>query len=231
MAGEGDPAVLVHGLAGSMRWWAPTIPALSRERRLYLVDLPGFGTMRRSAFRFVLREAASWLKGWLDAAGLAAADFVGHSMGSAICVRLAARHPESVRRLVLIAPAGLAPGRSRIGHLLPLARAVRRARPAFLPVLVRDALKAGPRTLWRAAGELVGQDVREELEAVKAPTLLVFGERDPLVPLSAAAIYRGAIAGSRLLVLDRAGHVPMFDRPHELNGALTAFLAGEPVGE
>ena len=91
MAEKGEPVVLVHGLSGSTRWWSRNIPALAEHYSVYLLDLPGFGAMRRLRRRFVLAEAASWLSAWMEAVGLDSAHLVGHSMGGYVCVRLAAR--------------------------------------------------------------------------------------------------------------------------------------------
>ena len=134
-------------------------------------------------------------------------------------------------RLVLIAPAGVPTGRSMVGHLGPLLGAARYATPSFLPVLLRDAVRMGPSTLWRAAKDLLAEDVREDLRRVEAPTLLVWGQRDPLIPPAVGDLLREEIPDSRLLVLERAAHVPMFDRPEAFDTALLAFLAGEPVGD
>ena len=230
-AGKGEPVVLVHGLSGSTRWWSRNISEIARRYRVYLVDLPGFGTMRRLQRRFILAEAVDWLSEWMDAVGLERAHLVGHSMGGSICLRLAASRPEAVRRLVLVAPTGVPTGRSMIGYLGPLFGAALYARPSFLPVLVWDALRAGPATLWRAARDLLAEDLREDLQRIGAPTLLVWGERDTLVPPAVGDLLQGEIPGSRLLVLERAAHVPMFDRPKEFNAALLSFLAAELVGD
>jgi pimeloyl-ACP methyl ester carboxylesterase len=231
VAGEGEPVVLVHGLSGSTRWWSRNVSDIAQRYRIYLVDLPGFGKMRRLRRQFILAEAASWLSEWMDAVGLERAHLVGHSMGGYICLRLAARRPAAVGRLVLVAPAGVPTGRSMVGYIGPLLEAARYATPSFLPVLVRDALRMGPATLWRAATDLLAEDVREDLRRIEAPTLLVWGQRDPLVPPAVGDLLREEIHDSRLLVLKRAAHVPMFDRPRGFDAALLAFLAGEPVGE
>ena len=175
-------------------------------------------------------QAASWLSTWMEAVGLETAHLVGHSMGGYVCVRLAERGPEAVRRLVLVAPAGVPAGRSMFGYLSPLLSAARYATPHFLPVLLHDALRMGPVTLWRAARDLLAEDVRGDLRRIEAPTLLIWGENDPLVPPAVGAILREEIPDSRLFVLHRAAHVPMFDRPDEFNAALLAFLTGDSGG-
>jgi pimeloyl-ACP methyl ester carboxylesterase len=231
VAGEGDPVVLVHGLSGSTRWWDRNVPDLAKHYRVYLVNLPGFGAFRRRAQRFVLAEATSWLLAWMEAVGLESAHFVGHSMGGYLSLKLAARRPGAVRRLVLVDPAGMPSGRTMLGHLGPLLLSARYARPTFFPVLVRDALYAGPFTLWKATRDLLAEDVRGDLRQVGAPTLLVWGERDPLIPPSIGDVMRAEIPDSRLLVIEGAGHNPMFDCPEDFNGALLAFLAGRTVGK
>jgi pimeloyl-ACP methyl ester carboxylesterase len=230
-AGEGEPVVLVHGLSGSTRWWYRNVPVIAQTHRIYLVDLPGFGSMRSLRRQFVLAETAKWLSEWMEAAGLERAHLVGHSMGGYVSVRLAADRPELVRRLVLVAPAGVPAERSMRGHVVSLLLALRYATPAFMPVLVRDALRMGPSTLWRAARDLLAEDIREDLRNVESPTLLVWGEKDPLVPPAVGNLLREEVPNSRLLLLERAGHVPMYEQPKEFDAALLAFLAGESVGE
>lgn len=146
-------------------------------------------------------------------------------------MRLAGRRPEAVRSLVLVAPAGVPTGRSMFGYLSPLLSAVRYATPYFLPVLLYDALRMGPVTLWRAARDLLAEDVRGDLQRIEAPTLLIWGENDTLVPPAVGTVLREEIPDSRLLILNGAAHAPMFDRPDEFNAALLTFLAGDPVGE
>ncbi len=87
-----------------------------------------------------------------------------------------------------------------------------------------DSLRAGLVTLYRAATQLLGDEaLREELSAITAPTLLVWGERDPLVPLRLATEYAQAIPDVRLVVVE-AGHVPMVDRPDEFARAVLDFV-------
>jgi pimeloyl-ACP methyl ester carboxylesterase len=194
---------------------------------VYLVDLPGFGSMRRFASHFVLTSAANWLLQWMEAIHVQQAHLIGHSMGGYICIQLAAHRPQAVRRLVLVSPAGLPTGRSLPGYAVPLLIAIRHMKPGFLPTLFIDGLKAGPRTLLRAARDLLTQDVREDLKLITVPTLLIWGENDTLVPPVFGEILHKEIAHSSLHILKKAGHVGMFDSPHEFNTAVLKFLAGE----
>jgi len=204
------PVVLVHGLSGSADWWRPIVPRLEREREVRLVDLPQ---------RLPLEAGAGWLAEQLERR----VDLVGHSMGGLIAARLAADRPSLVRRLVLIAPAGVSPG-SRARHVFPLVRALRHTSPRLVPLLARDALRAGPRTLWRAAGEVLEADIRAHLADIVAPTLILWGGRDALLPPSLGEVVRSEIAGARLVVLERAGHVPMTEASEEVSEALAEFL-------
>lgn len=225
--GEGEPVVLVHGLSASSLWWTRNVPVLAQRYRLYLVDLPGFGAMHYPRSRFALEKAATWLLAWMDAVGLKQARFIGHSMGGRICMRIAALRHDAVSRLVLVSPAILARSRTVRGYLVPLLSSVRHLTLHFFVILLFDALRCGPLTLLRAASDLVTQDAREEMKAVSAPTLLVWGEEDPLVPLTLGYVVREEMSHADLLVLNRAGHVSMFDQPEAFNEAVLAFLERE----
>jgi pimeloyl-ACP methyl ester carboxylesterase len=228
-AGAGEPVVLVHGLSGSGAWWAPVLAALATRFRVHVVDLPGFGLMRRQG-GLAPPRAAAWLQAWSAAAGLERPHVVGHSLGGYVALLLAAGAPGAVGRLALLAPAVLPPGGRLRGYAGPLLRSLRQAPPAFLPVLLRDSLQAGPATVWRAARDLLTGAADEALADVVAPVLLVWGSQDAMVPLATGQRLRAALPRSRLLVLEGAGHVPMYERPHELSAALLAYLQGAPVG-
>lgn len=226
--GEGEPLVLVHGLSGSSRWWAPVLPPLATRYQVFLVDLPGFGTARRSRPRLLVRGAAEWLSAWMQTIGLESAHIVGHSMGGYISLRLAAHSPDLVRGLVLVAPAVIPSGMPVPSQVMALLSEARHLRFRFLPVLLRDALLAGPFTLWQGAGQLLDENVFTYAEAISAPTLLVWGEHDRLVPPTLGQILHGRLQNSRLLVLRGAGHVPMFDRPEKFVAAVLNFLQTPP---
>ena len=217
-AGEGPPLILVHGLAGSWRWWEPALPDLARRHECHMVDIPRFGAALRPD------GTADWVARWLEAAGLPPGCLVGHSLGGAAATSLAATRPEAVEALVLVSPVGVPAGRGPAGYALPLLTALATSRPRFASRLGTDVLRAGPASLLRGALYAVRADVRERAREVRVPTLLVWGERDPLVPAALAGVWQRAIPQTCLVLLPRTGHVPMFERPRAFTAALEEFL-------
>jgi pimeloyl-ACP methyl ester carboxylesterase len=229
VAGAGPPVVLVHGLSGSGHWWRRNIGALTPHRRVYMVDLIGFGASR-TRHPFVLAEAAGYLAQWLEQLGLERVGLVGHSMGGLIAAELAADAPDRVDRLVLVDPAALPLNPRPIIHAFSLLRELRTLAPSFLPVLLADTLRAGPLTFWRAARALMLADLRPKLAQIRAPTLVIWGEHDALVPLAFAQQLAEYLRYEQLVVIKGAGHVPMWDHPQEFNRVLVQFLLGEKQG-
>jgi pimeloyl-ACP methyl ester carboxylesterase len=230
VAGEGEPIILVHGLSASSLWWIRNVPALAEHYRVYLLDLPGFGTMRRYASRFTLDRLSNDIIAWMEVVGIKQAHFIGHSMGGYVCLRIAAHKPRIVKRLILIAPAAIPAYSSVLGYTRPILAAMRVLSPAFFPILIYDTLRAGPLMLLRATRDLVSRDIRTSLQEITVPTLLIWGENDTLVPLALSDLLRAEIPDARLLIIKKAGHVVMFDQSQQCNAAILAFLDGANVG-
>lgn len=221
--GSGPPVVLVHGLAGSGRWWDRNLDALAAGYRVFVVDLPGFGANRPQA-RFVLAGAPALLSAWAERIGIGRAAWIGHSMGGRIVAELAADDPERVARLVLVAAAifPAAGGWSlRVRHL---PGAVRNAPLTLLPVVASDLVRAEPRTLLRASRSLLATGVEAKLPDILARTLVVWGEHDALVPSPFGQRAASLIPAARLVVLPGADHTPMWGRAAAFNADVLGFL-------
>jgi pimeloyl-ACP methyl ester carboxylesterase len=98
---------------------------------------------------------------------------------------------------------------------------------ASLLLLAPDTLRNPPRLLWRTARDILAQDVRAELAAIRASTLIVWGSEDPLVPLAHAMVFRGEIPDARGVVTEGAGHLPMVTHPALFTRAVLAFFGEE----
>ncbi len=223
VAGSGDPAVLIHGLSGSSRWWARNMGPLATKFQVFSVDLIGFG-YSRGKHRFVLSEAADFLALWMQHIGITQAHVLGHSMGGYIAADLAANHPNRIDRLVLVDAAAVPFGRTYTQNILGLVHTSFRLPLSFWPILVTDALRAGPLTILSAAHELLTVNMTDRLRHIEAPTLIVWGELDTLIPVDIGYRLQASIPSSELVVLKRAGHNPMWDRPHEFNTLVLKFL-------
>jgi pimeloyl-ACP methyl ester carboxylesterase len=216
--GSGSDLLVLHGLSGSWRWWTPVVELLENRHRLHLVGLPRLGRIRAG-------ELVAWLGRFLDAAKLDTVDVVGHSLGGLLATELAVQYPARVRRLVLVAPSGISCERGVLGRSLPLFGELLDVRER-LPTIVADAVRTGPVSLVHGVAYIWERDLRRELHEVTAPTLLVWGDHDRLIPARVAEEWQQLLPDSRLVRLP-CGHVPMWSAPRELAACVLAFLDEE----
>jgi pimeloyl-ACP methyl ester carboxylesterase len=182
----------VHGLGASTRWWRSVLPAFRDYDVVY-------GDPRRA----------------LEVDGDAI--LVGHSLGGLRAAQYAARH--AVRKLVLVAPAGIPWGRRFVGDALHM---FNQAPARFMPIVALDSLRWGPLALLRYG--LEAARTRVDLTTIQAPTLIVWGERDNLVPVRIATEWHEAIPHARLEIVPRARHVPMVENTSAFVEVLLDFL-------
>lgn len=246
--GNARTVIVVHGFGADANAMAGFATRLA-PHRVIVPDLPGFGEhplpegMVPWEEEYVERLAA-----FLRAIGPGPFDVVGSSMGGAIAGALAARHPELVASLVLIAPAGVPAERENdffrraregenpldIGSVEDLDRVLATVfrRPPELPPNVKRWLveRNRPHRATRAAilatmaPFLVG-GLEEVAPAIRAPTLLVWGDSDRVTDPSASATLVGLLHDVRLVTVPDAGHVPWEDSPAATYGAIREFLA------
>ncbi|MBA2396071.1 MAG: alpha/beta hydrolase [Ktedonobacteraceae bacterium] len=222
-AGRGTPLVLIHGYGNSGQVWQPVLPYLAQQHQVFIVDLPGYGQSKLDG-EWYLREMAPLLAQWLDTLQLPAAALLGHSMGGAIAIHLAAYAPEKFNRLILANAAGI-PLRAELPAL-----ATRSLHSFFqinngkLPYsLVRDMLPPDMHLLWQTAQEMKRSDFRAELEQITLPTLIIWGERDVLLPLTLGRMLHEALPHATLMTMPQCGHRPMLAQPAQFSQAVLAF--------
>lgn len=219
--GSGPPLVFVHGLAGSTRWWRHNTRSLAEHFTVYLVDLPGFG--QTGAAR-PLGEVVASLPVWLDLLGLERVHLVGHSMGGYVAIHLAATAPERVGRLALIDALGI-PLRSSVPRMIGrLLQSIPHGSLSFIPTVVSDGLRAGIPTLLRLTNEIMEIDARPLLRRIEAPTLVLWGTRDRVLPPQQGLKMAELIPSATFHFIPRAGHNAMADRPRLVNRHLVDFF-------
>ena len=221
-SGDGPPVVLVHGLGGSAGWWRDVAPALARDHRVLVLGLPGFELAPGGA-PFRLSGGSAVLARFLERLEVGPASLVGHSLGALVCLGVAARAPEAVERLVLIAPPVRTAGPGVRHHAIPLARTAAALPIGVLARIALDGIGRSPLAIWRAADEMLAADNVAGLGDIRAPTLLLWGRRDRIVPLRGARELLQVLPDASLRVID-AGHAPMLDAPAALTSELMTFL-------
>jgi non-heme chloroperoxidase len=244
---SGHPVLLLHGFADSWRSFELVLPHLPESIYAVALTLRGHGDASRPATGYGIRDFAADLAEFQDAMNLPAAVIVGHSMGSAVALRFALDHPERTVGLVLVGASptmgSTAAARqfsdTTVSKLTdPVDPALVRgmtesmlAQPvpsAFLDAAIEAGLKV-PALVWKAAFEsrwrLEG-DYSAELNRIKIPTLIVWGDHDVRYPRGEQEALASAIAGSRLLVYHGAGHLLHWEEPQRFASDLTAFVEG-----
>jgi len=243
--GEGPDLVLLHSLLTDRRSFAAVVPALSRSRRVTVPSLPGFGRSSPETGSIEARadRVADFLRGLAPGRPL---DVLGNGYGGFIAVALAARHPGVVRRLVLVDAGaafpeeGRAPFRSmaaavrKDGIKAILDGAVRRifseeylaAHPAAIAERKAVLLEADPAQFAAACDALARVDLRDALQRISSPTLVVVGTRDAATPPALARELAAGIARAKLVELPGCGHCPPLEQPQELLRAIEPFLLG-----
>jgi pimeloyl-ACP methyl ester carboxylesterase len=253
--GEGPPLVFVHGLAGCWQNWLENIPHFARRHRVVAVDLPGFGESELPQEEISIPGYGRFVDTFLGEVGVERASVVGNSMGGFISAEVALSHPSRVDKLVLVSAAGLvtvSPRQLALSkRIAPLfhygtARAISRRehwvrrrglRRMFLYGVARhpDLLQpelcfevasgAGKPGFLDAFSAILEYDFRDRLSDVTHPTLIVWGRQDRIVPVAGAHEYERLIAGSRKVIFEDTGHVPMVERPAAFNQLLDEFLS------
>ena len=248
--GHGHPVVLLHGYGESLIAWRGVFDLLSRDADVLAFDLPGFGLSSKPAHGYSTEGMARWVIGVLDTASLDRVVLVGHSMGGAIAAAVALLAPQRVRALVLIDPAGVAPPRG-LGPTRDTAQSVVRASVAEYEAqrsrfasphdpawLMEDAAAArylpAADSSYRTALSSVLQEfdfaylTGMRMQSLRVPTLVIWGEYDPVLPLSDGRLLAASIPSATLKVIERSWHRPHEERPAETAAVITAFLARLP---
>jgi pimeloyl-ACP methyl ester carboxylesterase len=204
---EGAPIVLVHGIGASSRSLKPTIHALGDQHAVYAPDLPGFGLSDSPIHPLDVPGLADALRRWMLDNQMVSAAVVAVSSGCQVAVDLAARYPELVERLVLYGPTIDPAGRGPLRLASRWARGAIFASPALAPQLAHDLIDAGP---WRAARSLrmaLKDPIESKLPEVEAPSLVIRGSHDHLVPRSWAERVVELIPEAEQASI-RGGHIP-----------------------
>jgi pimeloyl-ACP methyl ester carboxylesterase len=253
--GELEPIVFVHGLGGQWQNWLENIPRAALERRVIALDLPGFGVTSMPSDRITIPGYGRCVDAVCDKLSLGRVDMVGNSMGGYIAAEVAIQFPERIDQLILVSAAGITSAdiarrpiftmgriatavvsygaarhrqiasrpKSRHMALALVARYPSRLKPDFAyEGFFKGAGKPGFDDALRACLEY---DFRDRLPEIRQPTLIVWGEKDSIIPVTDANEFERLIPDSRKVVMTDTGHIPMAERPATFNDLMMEFLA------
>ena len=231
-SGEGFPLVMIMGLSANLDWWDPTmIQGLSKDFRTVRFDNRGVGRTDASDREFTVKLFAEDTAGLMDALGISRAHVLGASMGGMIAQELALNHPEKVEKLVLCSTScggeraiqaseetiglmmrgGSAPTqeeRARMVVPLIFTKVFEDRNPDKVGSFLRRILRAptSPEVSLRQIGAIMAFSTHDRLGGIRAPTLVVHGQQDILIPSGNGPILAKAIPGARLVLLERSAH-------------------------
>lgn len=241
--------VMLHGFGASLQTWDAWAEGLASKHRVIRIDLPGSGLSPPDpAHDYRDERSLQMLMALLDHLGLPRVSLVGHSMGGRIAWTFAAQHPERIDKLVLVAPDGYASFGFEYGkptdvpatlglmrHVLPKPLLRMNLQAAYArPESLTDAVTTRYHDLILVPGarqamldrlqQTVLQEPEPLLRQIRAPTLLVWGEADAMIPIGNARDYLQAIPGSRLVSWPQVGHLPQEEAAEQSLKAVADFL-------
>lgn len=254
LAGSGEPLLLIHGLNVGKSVWKEFLAQAAKHYTVYAVDLPGFGYSDAPNVPYGIPFYVDFLFKFLDSLNVNKVNIVGSSMGGEIAAMMAAKHPERVSNLVLLAPGGLTPLHTRFANTGWLMDASfwlmsrnknlylksfeeKFSNPDKIPDWLVDEswemLKSSDyrRAFHRNAQYLARLDPQfsEGLRLVKARTLIIWGAQDQVVPVSDAEKFEELIPGALVKILDNCGHLALIECGEQCNNMILSFLGEEDL--
>lgn len=260
-SGVGTPVVLIHGLASNAGFFRSNVDALERAGlRVIAVDLPGYGKSTKPfGAPYSLAFHAETVSALLTHLNIQRAVWVGHSMGAQIAMTAALARPQQVDRLVLLSPAGFETFKRGEGDWLRNAvnpDFIKRTPPTAIRanlaanfyawsdewewmVEERERMARAKEfdrfayATWRSVGAMLDEPVRAKLERITAPTLVIAGENDNLIPnpylhggFTREVMEDGtqALRNAQLVMLPQAGHMVQLEKAEEVNRLITDFV-------
>ena len=253
--GKGEPLLMIMGLNNYSGHWTTTLPPFAKEYRAIIFDNRGTGRTDKPETPYTMNMMAADAKGVLDAVGVDKANVFGVSMGGMIAQEFALNYPDSVINLILGCTScgrqhGIPPTSESIAFLMNPERAKlsleQRARQTAPWLWTQEYIDKHPEAVDRYVAitakyptplhglngqmqAVAGADTYERLPQIKAPTLVIAGDADRLIPFENSRIIASRIPGAELVIIPNAGHA--FTEAPEATTAMLDFLKRHSKGK
>lgn len=220
----GRRVILVHGLIISSRYMVPSAEHLAPWCDVYAVDLPGYGLSDKPDGMLTLSDLADALSEWIKVEGFESVHLVANSFGCQILAELAVRHPEQIDRLVFQGPTIDRAARTlwrQVGRLMANSR---RESPHLGRIMLTDYARAGLRRIIHTIKIALNDRIEDKLPRIVAPTLVLRGEHDVIVPQPWAEDVCRLLPQGHLAVVPRTAHTMNYTSPDVFVAAIRPFL-------
>lgn len=257
--GRGEVLLLVHGLASNAGFWRYNIPELSKHFRVIAIDLPGYGKSDKGDYSYKMTFFASTINNLLEELKIEKVNYVGHSMGGQIGIWFSILYPDKVNKLVLASSAGFEKFDRGEGEWLKSVVTIRSIKSTNeegvrrnlsnnfynwrpeLEWMVEERVRMSKakefdhfaRAVTRSVSGMIDEPTWRELEKVKHSTLIIYGEKDGLIPnpylhpgypKDVFIQGKSKIKNSVIYEIKDCGHMIMMEKPDEFNKAILEFL-------
>lgn len=234
--GEGAPIILMHGWGCNLTTLQSVEKVAMENHKVYNVDFPGFGESHEPSQVWGVEEYTQLIEQFVKAENIENPILLGHSFGGRVGILYSSRN--KVNKLILVDAAGVKPRRSlkyyfkvytyKLGKkLMPLIYGKERAQQRIDAMRAKrgssDYNNASP--MMRAIlSKVVNEDLKEKMQLIMAPTLLIWGENDTATPLRDAKIMEKLIPNAGLVSFPGCGHYSFLDNPFQFAAVLRSFL-------
>ncbi|WP_044871543.1 alpha/beta hydrolase [Pseudomonas sp. LFM046] len=241
--GRGAPVLLVHGLGSSTRDWEYQIPALAARFRVIALDVRGHGRSDKPRERYSIASFAEDVEALIEHLGLINVHLVGISMGGMIGFQLGVDRPDLLRSLTIVnsgpevkprSPGDLLEIAKRwtLSRLLSLESIAKALGRLLFPLPGQEELRRKIEERWpqndkraylSALDAIIGWGVRDRLERIHCPTLVVTADRD-YTPVAQKEAYVKELPDARLVIIENSRHATPLDQPEAFNTTLLDFI-------
>lgn len=243
--GRGQPIILLHGWINSWDVWRDSMISLASQNRyrVYALDFWGFGDSAKGTLNtFRIDSYVEMVHQFMNTLGILKSPVFGHSMGGTVALKFALLHPDRTRKVALVgAPIvgdslNLFLKLSGYGFIAGLVWRYPILRDMVMKLLLagdskkvramisRDVQRTNMESFFKSIDDLRKTDLKEELTALRLPTLGIYGARDNIVSPRNAEILRKAVPTAEIAMMEKSRHFPMTDEPDRFLSVLNEFL-------
>ncbi|MFQ5969474.1 MAG: alpha/beta fold hydrolase [Nitrososphaerales archaeon] len=240
---KSNHVLFLHGLGASAERWGRVVPIFAKYFHVVAPDIIGFGYSDKPEVNYTISFFLDFVMGFVSALGMEHLNLIGSSLGGHIAAELAITSKNRIEKLVLVTPAGIMKESTPVlNHYIAAAMypTFDNAKKAFEQMagnpnavdivyakdfVNRMQLPNAKYTFMSAImGSKAAPNLSGRLKWIEAPTLILWGEKDGMIPVRYAGNFQSKIKGSQLAIIKGSGHTPYFEKPEAFSDTVLEFL-------